>query len=86
MDRYPHFDQYSMGELCKSLRKYIFRHAKSKGIVNFYIVNALDQNLANSESCPILILFQRPKSVVQVFFQKIALFEQLNDQLLVNSK
>ena len=36
--------------------KYIFRHAKDKSMVNFYIVNALDQNLANSESCPILRL------------------------------
>ena len=53
---------------------------------SIYIVNALGQNLANSESCPILILFQRRKSVVQVFFQKMALFEQLNDQLLANSK
>ena len=35
--------------------------------VNFYIVNALGQNLANSESCPI-----------QVICQKIAMFEQLN--------
>ena len=37
-------------------RKYIFRHAKGKSMVNFYIVNALGQNLANSESCPILRL------------------------------
>ena len=27
-----------------------------KSMVNFYIVNALGQNLANSESCPILRL------------------------------
>ena len=33
-----------------------FRHAKGKSMVNFYIVNALGQNLANSESCPILRL------------------------------
>ena len=36
--------------LCKTLRKYLFRHAKGKSMVNFYIVNALGQNLANSES------------------------------------
>ena len=46
---------------CKTLRKYLFRHAKGKSkvaliMVNFYIVNALGQNLANSESCPILKL------------------------------
>ena len=37
-------------------------------MVNFYIVNALGQNLANSESCPILRLLyirdKRPKSVI----------------------
>ena len=38
------------------LRKYIFRHAKGKSMVNFFIVNVLGQNLANSESCPILRL------------------------------
>jgi hypothetical protein len=27
-------------------------------MVNFYIVNALGQNLANSESCPILRLYR----------------------------
>ena len=42
--------------LCKTLRKYLFRHAKVKTMVTFYIVNALGQNLANSESCPILRL------------------------------
>jgi hypothetical protein len=40
----------------KLLTKYLFRHAKGKSMVNFYIVNALGQNLANSESCPILRL------------------------------
>ena len=42
---------------CKTLRKYLFRLAKGKSMVNFYIVNAQGQNLANSESCPILRLF-----------------------------
>ena len=42
--------------LYKPLRKYLFRHAKGKSMVNFYIVNALGQNLANSESCLILRL------------------------------
>ena len=28
--------------------------AKGKSMVNLYIVNALGQNLPNSESCPIL--------------------------------
>jgi hypothetical protein len=40
----------------KLKKKYIFRHAKGKSMVNFYIVNALGQNLANSESWPILRL------------------------------
>ena len=40
----------------KLLRKYIFSHAKGKSLVNFYIVNALGQNLANAESCSILRL------------------------------
>ena len=30
-------------------------------MVNFYIVNALGQNLANSESCPILRLLKEAK-------------------------
>ena len=38
------------------LRKYLFRHAKGMSTVNFYIVNVLGQNIANSESCPILSL------------------------------
>ena len=54
------FDEYDkdLGEytfaLCKSWRKYLFRHAKGTSMVNLYIVNALCQNVANSESCPIL--------------------------------
>ena len=44
-------------------------------MVNFYIFNSLGQNFAYSESCPIL----RPKSII---CQKMAMFEQLNDQLL----
>ena len=43
-------------ELGATLRKYLFRHAKGNSMVNFYIVSALGQNLANSESCPILRL------------------------------
>ena len=39
------------------LKQYLFRHAKGKGMVNSYIVNAIGQNLANSESCPTLRLF-----------------------------
>ena len=31
------------------LGKCLFRHAKGKSVVNFYIVNALDQNLVNSD-------------------------------------
>ena len=42
--------------LCKTLRKSLFRHAKGKSMVNIDIANALGQNLANSESCPILRL------------------------------
>ena len=38
------------------LTQSIFRHAKGKIMVNFYNVHALAQNLANSESCPILRL------------------------------
>ena len=38
------------------LKQYLFRHAKGKGMVNLDIANALGQNLANSESCPILRL------------------------------
>ena len=47
--------------LCKTLRKYIFRHAKGRSRVNFYIVNTLDQNLADSESFPILRFLQEAK-------------------------
>ena len=43
-------------KLPESLRKYLFRLAKSKRMTIFYIINALGQNLANSESCPILRL------------------------------
>ena len=52
-------------------------HAKGQ-MVNFYIVNVLGQNFANSESCPNLWFL--------VICQKTAMFEQLNDQLLVISK
>ena len=41
---------------CKTLRKYLFRHSKGKSMVNLDIVNALGQNLANSESCSTLRL------------------------------
>ena len=34
----------------------MFRHAKGKHIAIFYIINDLGQNLANSESYPILRL------------------------------
>ena len=42
--------------LTKTLRKYFFRHAKGKSLVNFDISNDLGENWANSESCPILRL------------------------------
>ena len=71
---------FHLGNLCKTLRKYIIRHDKGKSMVNLDIANALGQNLANSESCPILRL------LFLVICQKTAMFEQLNDQLLVNSK
>ena len=38
----------------ETVRKYLFRHARCKSMVSSYIANALGQNLANSESCPIL--------------------------------
>ena len=47
---------HNFAQSFKTLRIYLFRHAKGKIMVNFYIVNALGQNLANSESCPILRL------------------------------
>ena len=47
---------HKLTQSLQNLRKYLFRHAKGKSLVNFYIVNALGQNLANSESCPILRL------------------------------
>ena len=37
------------------------RHAKGKSIVNFYVVNALGQNLASSESYAILRLLYEAK-------------------------
>ena len=36
-------------------------------MVNFYIINALGQNLANSESCLILISFVQKKSINEKF-------------------
>ena len=47
--------------ICKTLRKYFFRPDKGMRMVNFYIFNVLGQNLANSESCPILRLLQEAK-------------------------
>ena len=47
--------------LCKTFRKYLFRHVKVKCMVNFYIVNALGHNFENSESCPILRLLEEAK-------------------------
>ena len=46
---------YTMSlNLCKNLRKYPFRDFKGMRMFNFYIINALGQNLAISESCLIL--------------------------------
>ena len=48
-------------------------------MVNFYIFNALAQNL-------VIVPYnccKRPKSLI---YQKMAVFEQLNDQILVVSK
>ena len=57
-------------------------------MVNFYIVNVLGQNFANSESCPMYseIVVRGQNLLFQVICQKMAMFEQLNDQLLVISK
>ena len=56
-------------------------------MVNLDIANALGQNLANSESCPILRLLYVAKICnFRKIVKKTAMFEQLNDQLLVNSK
>ena len=57
-----HFELYTNSlNLCKTLRKYHFRHFKGKSMVNFYISSALCQNFANSESCHILRLVQEAK-------------------------
>ena len=40
----------------KTLKKYLCRHPKGKNMINFYVINALVQNLAKSEFCPILRL------------------------------
>ena len=47
--------------LCKTFRKYIFRHAKGKSLANFDNSDALGENWENSESCPILRLLWRAK-------------------------
>ena len=52
----------------------------------FYIINALGQNLADSESYQFLDCYKRPKSVISGNLSKMIVFEQLNDQLLVDSK
>ena len=55
MDGTFDFANYHWGRILNSnnATQTLFRHAKDKSVVNFYIVNALGQNLANSESCPI---------------------------------
>ena len=52
----PDITSYNLQFKNSVLRKYFFRHAKGKSIVNFYIVNVQGQNFANSESCPIVRL------------------------------
>ena len=55
-------------------------------MVNLDIANALGLNLANSESCPILRLLQESKNCFLGNLSKKAVFEQLNDQLLKDTK
>ena len=43
------------------MRKCLFWHAKGRSMANFYIISALDQNLADSESWPILRLLEEAK-------------------------
>ena len=50
-------------------------------MAKYYICNDLGQNLENSEPC--WDCWKSPKSGI---CQKMAMFEQLNDQLCVNSK
>ena len=51
-----HLTPYNVTQTHSTLRKFLYRHAKGNSMVNFYIVNALGQNIANSESGPILRL------------------------------
>ena len=46
----------------------------------------LGQNLAHSESCPIPRLLLEAIPAIHIICQRMAMFEQLNDQLLMNSK
>ena len=56
-------------------------------MVNFYISNALGQQLSNSEPCIYSEIVVRGQNLqFQVICQNMAMFEQLNDKLLVDSK
>ena len=59
--------------------------AKGKIIVIFYNISGLGQNLANSESYPVLRLLEEVKICNFRTFVKMAVLEQLNDQVLVDS-
>ena len=58
-----------------------------EGMVNFDIINALGQK---TEQIQNLVLFwdwgNKPKSAISGNLSKMAMFEQLNDQPLLNSK
>jgi len=53
-------------------------------MVNFYIVNALGQNFRIMAYSDIVVRGQNLS--FQVICQKMAMFEEVNDQFLVNSK
>ena len=57
--------------LCKTLRKYLFRHAKGKSMVNFYTVNPLGQNLANSNLLGVLSIYIVVLGLVKRPFSKV---------------
>ena len=82
MDRTPNFVNVHWGRILNrnnaTKTHSIFVKLKKKKLIHFYIINAIDENLANSESCPKYseIVVRGRNLSFQVICQKMTVFEQ----------
>jgi hypothetical protein len=90
MDETLDFDCYSLGSKnldnftpTQSIFVKLSRDVIVNIMINMYIWNGLGRNLENLESCFCLRLLKEAKIR---YLSNMAMFKQLNDQLLVRSK